>query len=141
MIPSVGYFLGLLRRTVQNLHSAGGDFDCVVVVKLVPVLEGNVWPRNAFGHEVFHLFEQGVGLRGFVDQAFEDIARYGLAIVVVGSHDLAIHHMRREDMDVVPIGWCAGFLLGRSAPRTQSEYSRNQKGGKESILVVQSFSS
>src|SRR6202171_6875043 len=56
--------LGLLGRPVEDLNASGGNFDRVVMIKLVSVLEGNVWPRNAFSHEVFDLLEQGVGFGG-----------------------------------------------------------------------------
>src|SRR6267143_3547607 len=108
----------------------------MIVIKPVPVLEGNVWTRNAFGHEVFNLLEQGIGLRGLVDQAFKNVGRYGLAVMMVGPHHLAIHLVGCENVDVVAVGRGARSLLRLSAPRSQNEYSGNQKRGKESIFVV-----
>src|SRR6266851_9664515 len=39
-------FLSLLGRAVQNLHPSGGDFHRVVVIELVPSLQGDVRSGN-----------------------------------------------------------------------------------------------
>src|SRR5260370_26144775 len=70
--------LGLLRRPVEDLNAPGGNLDRVVMIKLVPVLKGDVRTRNIFGNEVFDLFEQGIGFSGFVNQAFEHVTRNSL---------------------------------------------------------------
>src|SRR5712692_79784 len=110
-------FPGLLRRPVQNLNSPSGDFDGVVVIELVPGLEGNVRSRNTFGHKIFHLFEKGVGFCGLVNQAFEHIARYGLAVMMVGPHDLTIHHVRCDHMSVVAFRRGPRLFLWRCTSR------------------------
>src|SRR5260370_798135 len=138
---SLGDFLGLLRRPVKDLNSTRGDFSGVVVIELVPVLEGNVRSRNALGHKVFDLFERSIGFRGFIDEAFEHIARYGLAVMMVGPHDLTIHHVRCDHMNVVAFRRGPRLFLWRCTSRRQGNDSGNQQRGEESVFVVHSFSS
>src|SRR3989449_7824949 len=119
--------LGLLRRPVEDLNAPGGNLDRVVMIKLVPVLKGNIRPRDIFGNEVFDLLEQGIGFGGFVNQAFEHIVRNSLAVMMVGSHHFAIQLVRSQDMNIMAVGGCARVFLWRSAPRSQDKDSGNQK--------------
>src|SRR6267143_3087678 len=135
----LGNFLGFLGRTVQNLHPASGNLDRVVVVELIPGLQRDIGPRDVLGNEVFHLFEQGIRFRGFIDQAFEHVTRYGFAVVMVGAHHFAIHLVGSQDMNIVAVGRGTRLVLWRSASRPENEYSGNQKRGKECVLVIQSF--
>src|SRR6266566_7178898 len=131
--------LSLLRRLVEDLNAPRGNLDRVVMIKLVPVLKGNIRTRDIFGNEVFDLLEQGIGFGGFVNQAFEHIVRNSLAVMMVGSHHFAIQLVRSQDMNIMAVGGGARLFLWRSAPRSQDEYSGNQKRGKESVLVIHSF--
>ena len=54
---------------------ARGNFRGVVMVIRVPVFKGNVGSRSRLGHEILDLFQQGIGLGGFVDKEFEYLAR------------------------------------------------------------------
>src|SRR5579864_8288430 len=100
----IGDLLSFIGWHVEHLHAPGSDLHGVIVPVLVPIGPRDAWPGKRLGHDVLHLREHGVGVGVVVDEA-DDLwlRRDHLAVVMEGSHNLAVHYMRSRHVDVVAL--------------------------------------